>query len=318
MTKQKVLVIVGPTAVGKTSLGVRLSQRFNGEVISGDSLQVYKTLDIGTAKATKEEMQGVPHHLIDIKEPTDSYSAHEFKTQATECINELARQGKLPIIVGGTGLYIQSLIYDFQLGSSELTDNEKKSRKKWEGFAENLSNEELWQTLEKMDKKGAEAIHPNNRKRVIRALEVFDLTGKSISEQQPLDLMDLSKSAFDVKLIGLTTDREVLYNRINQRVDMMMNDGLLDEAKMVYELECPQASQGIGYKEFFPYFEKKHSLEKSVEDVKQHSRQYAKRQLTWFRNRMPVEWWDIVLDEANVSLLEREIADWLDEKEGMT
>lgn len=318
MDKQKVLVIVGPTAVGKTALGVKLSQRFNGEVISGDSLQVYKQLDIGTAKVTTEEMQGVPHHLIDIKEPTETYSAHEFKRHATECINELALQNKLPIIVGGTGLYIQSLLYDFHLGSSELSDDEKKSRKKWEEFAENLSNEELWQELEKMDKKGADTIHPNNRKRVIRALEVFDLTGKSISEQQQIDLMDLSKSSFDMKLIGLTTDREVLYNRINQRVDIMMDEGLLDEAKMVYELDCPQASQGIGYKEFFPYFEGKCSLEKSVEEVKQHSRQYAKRQLTWFRNRMPVEWWDIVLDETNMSKLEEAVSKWLDMKEGMT
>lgn len=187
----------------------------------------------------------------------------------------------------------------------------RKVRKKWEEFAKKMSNEALWHELETIDPKGANTIHPNNRKRVIRALEVFDLTGKSISEQQQIDLMDLSKSSFDVKLIGLTTDREVLYNRINQRVDVMMAEGLLDEAKMVYELDCPQASQGIGYKEFFPYFEGKCSLEKSVEEVKQHSRQYAKRQLTWFRNRMPVEWWDIVSDDANVNLLESSVADWL-------
>ena len=311
MVKQKVLVIVGPTAVGKTSLGVTLSEKLNGEVISGDSLQVYKQLDIGTAKVSEEETRGIPHYLIDVKEPTETYSAHEFKEQASQCIEEMSSRGKLPIIVGGTGLYIQSLIFDFNLGAAEISNEEKLLRKKWEEFSQTHTNEEVWSELQQIDPKGAEAIHPNNQKRVIRALEVYELTGKSIVEQQKLDLKDLSQSAYDVKLIGLTTDREMLYERINQRVDIMMNQGLLEEAQFVYDNECQQASQGIGYKEFFPYFEGKISLDKAIEDVKQHSRQYAKRQLTWFRNRMPVEWFDIVTDETTIQELEKNVMEWV-------
>lgn len=311
MKKTKLLVIVGPTAVGKTALSIELAKHFNGEIISGDSLQVYKKLDIGTAKVTDNEKAGIPHYLIDVKEPSESYSAYEFKMSAEEKINEISNKNGLPIVAGGTGMYIQSLLFDFQLGSNEADDEARLIREKWEAFALKEGKEKLWYYLETIDPLAAKSIHMNNEKRVIRAIEVFEKTGISILNQQGIDFKDLSQSRYDVKIIGLEADRDVLYARINQRVDLMMTQGLLEEARYVYELGEVQAVQGIGYKEFFPYFRGDLELEDSIEIVKQHSRQYAKRQLTWFKNRMTVEWYDMIKEPHVKNNIIEEVTEWL-------
>lgn len=301
----KVMAIVGPTAVGKTSLSIELAQRFNGEIISGDSMQVYRGLDIGTAKVTEKEMAGIPHHLINVREVTESYSAADFQKMARQVMQEIAQRGKLPIVVGGTGLYIQSLLWDYKLGSDgEATETEL--RKEYELFAETQGNQALWDKLKEVDPQAAEKIHYNNRKKMIRALEVFQLTGHSIltPKEQP-------QKMYDSFLIGLNTDRGVLYQRINQRVDQMLEEGLLSEAQKLAQTPSVQAAQGIGYKEFFPYFAGEITLEEAVEAVKLHSRRYAKRQLTWFRNRMTVHWYDLVQHPEISRVIEEDVADWL-------
>ncbi|MEG0284769.1 MAG: tRNA (adenosine(37)-N6)-dimethylallyltransferase MiaA [Vagococcus sp.] len=313
MEKNKLLVIVGPTGVGKTALSIELSKKFAGEVISGDSLQVYRKLNIGTAKITEKEKEGIPHFLIDVKEPTETYSAFEFKKEAEDKIEEITSRNKLPMIVGGTGMYIQSLLFDFQLGAEEKAELANKRRLFWENFANENGKEELWSHLESLDPKAAKNIHSNNEKRVIRAIEVFEKTGVSILDQEGIDLKDLSNSPFDVKLIGLETNRELLYERINYRVDLMMEQGLLKEAEYVFSLGDTQGSQGIGYKEFFPYFRGDMPLETCVEKVKQNSRKYAKRQLTWFKNRMDVEWFDLVQEPSVIEEIETSVREWLTE-----
>lgn len=303
--KEKMIVIVGPTAVGKTALGIELAKHFDGEIISGDSLQVYRQLDIGTAKATPEEQQQAPHHLIDIREMNETYSAADFQTEARSVIDTLMQENKLPIVVGGTGLYIQALLYDFELGGKIESTNET-FRQEMEKLAEKDGKIAVWNQLQKIDAEAAEKIHPNNLKRVIRAIEIKQSTGKSIFEQTQV----LSEPIYDVKIIGLTTDREKLYERINLRVDWMMDAGILDEAKQVYDAGDIQAAQAIGYKEFFPYFAGEMSLEACIEKVKQNSRRYAKRQLTWFRNRMTVEWWDFLENPESMQELIQELDEW--------
>lgn len=304
---RKVIAIVGPTAVGKTSLSIQLAKRFNGEIISGDSMQVYRTLDVGTAKVTPEEMEGVPHHLIDVRDITEKYSAADFQAAARQKIDEIYQRGKLPIVVGGTGLYIQSLLWDYKLGN-ENQQEDPTLREKYAAFAAEHGKQALWEKLAAVDPLAAEKIHFNNLKKVIRALEVYQLTGRSI-----LTPKEIPELLYDAYLIGLDTDRELLYRRINQRVDLMLQQGVLEEAKQLFGFKDQQAAQGIGYKEFFPYFEGKISLEQAVEDVKQQSRRYAKRQLTWFRNRMPVHWFDLVQHPEEAAKIESAITEWLEE-----
>ncbi len=305
---EKVLVIVGPTAVGKTALSVELAKKFNGEIISGDSLQVYKKLDIGTAKIKTSEMESIPHHLIDIIEPNETYSVADFQKAGRKLITEITERGHLPMIVGGTGLYIQSLLYDFQLGSKE--ESVTAVRKKYEELAETLSKKELWEYLKTKDPLAAEKIHWNNQRKVIRALEVFEVTGYSITtpQEEPARL-------YDYCMIGLNTERALLYQRINQRVDSMLEEGLLEEARFVYELGEVQASQGIGYKEFYPYFKGEESLENVVEQLKMNSRRYAKRQLTWFRNRLDAHWFDLLAESSSMEQIDQLIRTWLEEKD---
>lgn len=301
-------MIVGPTAVGKTALSISLAQQFNGEIISGDSLQIYRSLDIGTAKATAEEQAGIPHYLIDERDIHESYSAADFQQAARKQIAAIAAKGKLPIVVGGTGLYIQALLYDFQLGSKGPEDKEKSEeiRRKYEALAEEKGNDYLWRMLAERDQAAANAIHFNNRRKVIRALEVLEVSGTSIiAEKQPDQLL------YDCLIIGLNTQRELLYQRINQRVDQMLAAGVLEEARRLYQLPDVQAAQGIGYKEFFPYFSGVCDLEEAVEQVKLHSRRYAKRQLTWFRNRMQVHWVDLITAPEEQAAVESEVADWI-------
>lgn len=287
---KKIVVIVGPTAVGKTALSVHLAQKFNGEIVNGDSLQVYKGLDIGTAKVTEEEKAGIPHHLLDIMEMTEPFTASDFKIAAEQSIEEIIQRGKLPILVGGSGLYIEGLLNDMEFGRIGESPDYRRSLQK---ELKEKGRKDLWQRLEKIDPNAAAAIHPNNSRRVIRALESIHQSGKLFSEQSRSGF----NIPFDAFLVGLDTERELLYERINQRVDQMVEAGLLREVELLYELSKKkpmQAQKGIGYKEWFPYLEGTVSFEEALEKVKQNSRRYAKRQLTWFRNRMKeIHWFDM-------------------------
>ncbi|WP_210363916.1 tRNA (adenosine(37)-N6)-dimethylallyltransferase MiaA [Bacillus sp. REN3] len=287
--KQKLIVLIGPTAVGKTSLSIELAKRFNAEIISGDSMQIYKGMDIGTAKITQEEMEGIPHHLLDIKEPEESFSTAEFQELVRAKIEEISTRGRLPMIVGGTGLYIQSAIYDYHFTDSP---SDQSFREALERQADEDGPEALHQTLKEADPESAARIHPNNIRRVIRALEVIHCTGKTASEVQGDQSPEL---LYNTALVGLTMDRELLYERINLRVDRMVEQGLLQEVKHLYDkgLRDCQSIQAIGYKELYDYFDGNVTLQQAIENLKQNSRRYAKRQLTWFRNKMKVEWFDM-------------------------
>ncbi|MEH7884408.1 tRNA (adenosine(37)-N6)-dimethylallyltransferase MiaA [Bacillus sp. JJ1609] len=287
--KQKLIVLIGPTGVGKTKLSIELAKHFNGEIISGDSMQIYKSMDIGTAKVTKEEMEGIPHHLIDIKEPDESFSTAEFQELVRTKIDEISLRGRIPMIVGGTGLYIQSVIYDYHFTDAP---SDPSFRSKLEKEAEEHGPDFLHERLKAEDPESASRIHRNNVRRVIRALEIIHCTGKTAAELQENQSPEL---LYDTAIIGLTMDRELLYKRINLRVDLMLEQGLLEEVKYFYDQglkEC-QSIQAIGYKELYDYFAGKINLEAAVEVLKQNSRRYAKRQLTWFRNKMNVEWFDM-------------------------
>lgn len=287
--RQKLIVLVGPTAVGKTKLSIEVAKAFSGEIISGDSTQVYKGLDIGTAKITEQEMEGVPHHLIDIKNPNETFSTAEFQQIVRAKIEEISSRGVVPIIVGGTGLYIQSVMYDYQFTNISV---DEEFRSKLEEMASNGRGQELYEQLEAIDPASASHIHPNNIRRVIRALEIFHSTGKSMSEHQKGQKREL---VYDTALIGLTMNRDKLYERINMRVDMMVNEGLLEEVKRLYDqgIRNVQSVQAIGYKELYQYFDGNTSYDEAIEQLKQNTRNYAKRQLTWFRNKMDVAWFDM-------------------------
>ncbi|WP_285767117.1 tRNA (adenosine(37)-N6)-dimethylallyltransferase MiaA [Peribacillus sp. SI8-4] len=287
--KGKLLVIIGPTAVGKTKMSIEMAKLFNGEIISGDSMQIYKGMDIGTAKIKVEEMEGIPHYVLDIKEPHEPFSAAEFQERANACIEDIHNRGKLPIIVGGTGLYIQSVIYDYQFSEAPSDPDYR------EGLEKQIREsgiDPVFDQLRKVDPESAKRIHPNNARRVIRALEIFHCTGKTMSEQlneQPTDLK------YETCIIGLTMEREKLYQRIDQRVDGMVEEGLVQEVQSFYDqgLKDCQSIQAIGYKEIYDYLDGRASLDEAVETLKQNSRRYAKRQLTWFRNKMDVIWFNM-------------------------
>lgn len=287
--KEKVVVLIGPTAVGKTNLSIELAKKFDGEIISGDSMQIYKGMDIATAKISKEEMQGVPHHLIDILEPDESFSVAQFQELVRKKITEITSRGKVPFIVGGTGLYIQAVLYDYQF---QETATDTAFRTKLEEMAQAEGTLTIHDMLNKVDSEAAAAIHHHNVRRVIRALEVFHVTGRKMSDIQREQKQE---SLYDAALIGLTMERNVLYERINKRVEQMLEIGLLEEVQHFYEKgirDC-QSLQAIGYKEIYKYYDGLLSLEDSIEELKQNSRRYAKRQLTWFRNKMNVQWFDM-------------------------
>ncbi|MGQ2282256.1 tRNA (adenosine(37)-N6)-dimethylallyltransferase MiaA [Apilactobacillus kunkeei] len=308
---QKVLIIVGPTAVGKTSLSIKLAKKLNGEVISGDSMQVYKHLDIGTAKVTKEESEGIVHHLIDIIDVDKRYSAADFVESANKLIEDIHKRGKLPIIVGGTGFYIQSLVDGLNLGGDHY-DNEEY-RNKMHSFAEEFGKHALWLKLNSIDELSAQKIDEENERRVIRALEVYHNTGVKFSEQTD------NVVTIDPYIIALNTDRKVLYNRINKRVDVMFKEGLIDEAKWLDQkgdVSLP-AYKGIGYREFINYFHGDLNLEDVSELIKKDSRHYAKRQLTWFRNKMKVNWYDIISNMEVAKDIEKDVLNWLIDKKSL-
>ena len=279
--KQKLLVIAGPTAVGKTELSIRLAKELNGEIISADSMQIYKHMDIGSAKVSEEEMDGIKHYLIDVINPDIPFSVADFKEYGETALKEILNKAKLPMIVGGTGLYINSLTCNMTFTKAEKDD---EYREYLEKLAIEKGNEYIHEMLKKCDIISYNEIHANNRKRFIRALEVFKLTGKPFSSFNAGD--DFYNSNYDIYYYVLTMNREKLYERINKRVDIMMERGLLDECiklKNMGYTSHMQSMQGIGYKEILYYLENKISLEEAVNMIKQGSRNYAKRQLTWFR-----------------------------------
>lgn len=292
--KYDVVAIVGPTAVGKTALSIRLAKMLDGEIINGDSMQVYKGLDIGTAKITTEEMDGVVHHLLDIKEPTESFSVAEYQQLVRAKIEEINARGKMPIIIGGTGLYVQSVLYDFQFNEKQV---DEQARAAYYKELEKLGPDAMHERLQRVDPAAAADIHPNNTRRVIRALEMAELTGDSRAseEHQRGDV-----PMYEHLIIGIDMDRAKLYERINMRVDIMMEQGLLEEARSLYDagIRDTQAVKAIGYKELFAYFEDRSTLPEAIEAIKQNSRRYAKRQLTYFRNKMEIEWIGHDFDEV--------------------
>ena len=288
--------MVGPTATGKTALGVALAERFGGEIISADSMQIYKGLDVGTAKVTPEETHGIPHYAVDLLEPDQIFSVADFTALAARLEAELSARGKLPILVGGTGLYVQSFLYGVRFTAEKTPD----------GLREQLAAElaekgpaAMYEELKQADPEAAAAIHPNNQVRVLRALEHYRATGKKLSEQKAGSLPP--ERPYRSLVLGLDfPDRAQLYARIDRRVDKMMEAGLLWEAQLVYANRdrFKTAAQAIGYKEFFPYFEGAAELTPCVDKLKQASRNYAKRQLTWFRHMDGVVWLDASAPDA--------------------
>ena len=282
------VVIAGPTAVGKTKISIELAKTIGGEIISADSMQVYQHMDIGSAKITKEQMQGVRHHLIDFLPPTQSFNVAMFQKMALESIEDIYRRGKIPIIVGGTGFYIQAVLYQV-----DFTENKEESsiRLELEALALEKGNSYLHSLLSEIDPQSAECIHENNRKRVIRAIEYFRLTGEKISSHNAVQKE--KQSPFQFYYFVLTDHRENLYQNINLRVDDMMKNGLLDEVVMLKKMGCVRGSvamQGLGYKELFQYLENECTLSEAVEEIKQSTRHFAKRQLTWFKKEEDVIW----------------------------
>ena len=307
MKKPKLLLIGGPTAVGKTALSIHLAQKFSGEIINGDAMQVYRHLSIGTAKPSLAERQGVPHYLLDSREIDQTYSVSDFKKEATESFQTIRQKGHLPILVGGTGLYLESFLFNFDLGGEVAPHSE--FRQDMEAIARDEGVQALHDRLAQQDPKAAQAIHPNNVKRVIRALEVGKFSDHLFSEQSQDH--GHHQSSYDYLMIGLKTDRQLLYERINQRVDLMMAEGLLQEAHYLYDAHLDphyQCLQSIAYKEFFPYFRGEESLDQAILTLKRNSRRYAKRQLTWLKHRMSeVSWYDLIQHPESLQTLEEEV-----------
>jgi len=279
----KIIVIVGPTGVGKTKLSVELAKRLNGEIISGDSVQVYKKMNIGSAKVTEKEKQGIEHYLIDIKEIEEDYSVYEFQKEVREKINLITNKNKTPILVGGTGLYLKAALFDYEF--SKENDEEFNEYKE-------LNNEEAYELLKSLDEVEAKKLHPNNRVRVVRALNI--IYNNNMSKTELLSKQE-HKLLYDVVFIGLTSSREMVYERINKRVDVMVDSGLIEEVRSLYnDYKDKEYSslKAIGYKELFEYFKGDLSLEESVALIKKRSRNYAKRQYTWFNNQFEVNWFN--------------------------
>lgn len=288
MQKQKVVVIGGPTASGKTDLSIRLAQKINGEIVSADSMQIYKEMNIGTAKPDEDERQGIKHYMLDIINPDERYSVADYKRQAKIAIQEIINKGKTPIVVGGTGLYIDSLIYEIEYVDIQ-TDLEY--RKQLEERVEKEGLQKLYEEAKKIDEYAMEKISPNDKKRILRVLEIYKQTGKTKTQ---LDKQSRKDVQYDYKVFAINMDREILYNRINKRVDIMIQKGLIDEVKQIYNKYkmFPTAMQALGYKEVVEYLEDKITKEEMIEKIKQESRRYAKRQLTWFRKNKQTIWLD--------------------------
>ena len=292
---QKVLVIVGPTASGKSAFGIECAKAFNGEIISGDSIQIYRGLNIGSAKISQDEMSNIKHHLIDIKDANETYSVKEFQERGRSLIEEISLKNKLPIIVGGTGLYIKALLYDYVFFDEEEKDNPY----------DELSNEDIYDVLLKEDPASLEKIHINNRKRLVRALNVLRKHKTGIAD---IASKQEHKLLYDAKIIGLTLDRDSLYERINMRVDKMIEDGLIEEIQGLLDSGINfsnQSMQGIGYKEFKEFFNGEKTLDECIASVKSNTKHFAKRQYTWFKNQMNLNWYE---DKDSAK---KDIEEWL-------
>ena len=283
----KIIVITGPTAVGKTKLSIELAKRYNGEIINADAVQVYKGLDIGSAKVTEEEKNGIPHHLFDIKEVDEEYTIYHYQKDCRKLIKEVKGRGKTPILVGGTGLYIKASLYDYKLTEEKETNT-----------YDNLTDEELYNKLLELDKNIV--IDKNNRRRLIRAINYYKENNKSINTNTT------NKLLYDAIFIGLTTDRRILYDKINNRVDIMIKDGLLNEVKAFYDknIRTKPLLNAIGYREIYSYFDGNISLEEATDKIKQNSRHYAKRQYTFFNHQLPIVWFETNYNNFNITVEE--------------
>ena len=286
-TKPKVIVICGPTASGKTSLSVELAKKCNGEIISADSMQIYKEMNIGTAKVTPEEMQGIKHYMIDIVSPTERYSVAEFKVQAEKAIEEILKKGKTPIIAGGTGLYVNSLVYNIQYNDIKI---DEEYRKYLEERVEKEGLQSLYEEAKKIDFEAMKSISKNDQKRILRVLEMYHQTGKTKTELEKESRKEEVK--YDYKVYAINWEREELYKRINKRVDIMIEQGLIEEVENLIKKynKFPTAMQGLGYKEVVEYLDKKITKEEMIEKIKMETRRYAKRQITWFKKIENVKW----------------------------
>ena len=287
MNKPKVIVICGPTASGKTTLSIQLAQKINGEIISSDSMQIYKDMNIGTAKPDQQEMQGIKHYLLDFVEPNQRYSVADYKKDAENAIEDILQKGKVPIIVGGTGLYVDSLIYGIEYPNIEFDEN---YRKELERRVEKEGLEKLYEKAKKIDPQAMKKISLNDQKRILRVLEIYNATGKTKTEQEIESRKNEVK--YDYRVFAINMDREKLYDRINKRVDIMIQKGLIEEVENLLKKynEFPTAMQGLGYKEVVEYIQGKVLKEDMIENIKRESRRYAKRQITWFKKNKQTIW----------------------------
>ena len=287
MEKQKVIVICGPTASGKTKLSIEIAKKINGEIVSADSMQIYKDMTIGTAKPTPEEMQGIKHYLIDFVSPNQRYSVADYNKDALKAIEKIIKKGKTPIVIGGTGLYVNSLIYGIEYFDIEV---DLEYREKLEEIAKLEGIEKLYDMAKEIDPEAIKNISKNDQKRICRILEIYHATGKNKTEQEKESRKNGPK--YQYLLYGITMDREKLYDRINKRVDIMINDGLIEEVQNVVKKydEFPTAMQGLGYKEVVEYLNGITTKEEMIEKIKMETRRYAKRQLTWFKKCENIKW----------------------------
>lgn len=302
MNKPKVIVIAGPTASGKTSLSIELAKRINGEIISSDSMQIYKDMTIGTAKPTTEEMDGIKHYLIDFVSPDKRYSVAEFKKDAENAIEDILTKGKIPIVVGGTGLYIDTLIYGIEYPEIDFDENYRNELMRIADSEDGL--EKLYEEAKSIDEDAVKKISPNDKKRITRILEIYKATGKTKTELEKLSRENDVK--YDYKVFAINMDREKLYERINLRVDLMIEQGLVEEVEKLVKKykDFPTAMQGLGYKEVVEFFEGKLTQDEMIDKIKQESRRYAKRQLTWFRKNKDIIWIDGLEEkEKNIELI---------------
>lgn len=300
--KPKVIVIVGPTASGKTALSIELAKQINGEIVSCDSMQIYKDMNIGSAKPSLEEMQGIKHYMIDIVSPDKRFSVAEYKKQAEQAIEEILSKGKMPIVIGGTGLYADSLIYGIEYPEIEF---DKNYRNKLENLADTEGGlAKLYERAKEIDSKAIEKISPHDKKRILRIIEIYHSTGKTKTELEAESRKNEVK--YDYRIFAINMDRKVLYNRINKRVDIMIKNGLIEEVKNLldkYE-DFPTAMQGLGYKEVVEYLDGNLTKDEMIEKIKQETRRYAKRQLTWFRKNKNTIWIDGLNDlQSNIKII---------------
>lgn len=304
--KKEVIILCGPTAVGKTACSLHLAEALGGEIISADSMQLYRYMDIGSAKPTRNELDRIPHHLVDFLDPRTPFSVAEYQQLARKAILQVLEQGKPPVVSGGTGLYINSILYEMDFS---VPVNDLAFRREMEELAEREGKEAVHQLLKEQDREAAERIHPNSLKRVIRSLEILREGGKIRTFEESFVKTDL----YDCRLVGLTRDREELYQRINRRVDLLMEAGLLEEVRNLMEMGLTEGDismKGIGYKEIIAFLKEECSLEEAVSLIKQSTRNYAKRQLTWFRRYDDIQWFDLSLYPSEIEAGE-DILQWL-------